>query len=190
MKLFMSMGGLPDAADVPGPLPAALSSTCPYRAPYLPACGPTPAPRAELQGPVSSCPCLIPSTWSSVGCTCVLNLCHVQLLATPWTVAPQAPLSMGFCRQESWSGLPFPSPGDLPDPGIEPVSLVLQAGSLPLSLQGSPPGGAQWVCNKCPLKGQTSWSEHRVWWSGAQCREGNWQERRWGRQAVPGVLRT
>ena len=44
---------------------------------------------------------------------------------TPWTVAHQAPLSMGFLRQESWSGLPFPSPGDLPDPGIEPVSPAL-----------------------------------------------------------------
>ena len=43
--------------------------------------------------------------------------------ATPWSVAPQAPLSMGFCRQEYWSGLPFPSPGDLPDLGIEPKSL-------------------------------------------------------------------
>ena len=43
-------------------------------------------------------------------------------LATPWTVARQAPLSMGFSRQEDWSGLPFPSPGDLPDPGIEPGS--------------------------------------------------------------------
>ena len=141
MKLFMSMGGLPDPADVPGPLPAALSSTCPYRAPYLPACGPTPAPRAELQGPVSSCPCLIPSTWSSVGCTCVLNLCHVQLLATPWTVARQAPLSMGFSRQESWSGLPFPSPGDLPDPGIKPRSPAFQAAAL----TSEPPGKPQKV---------------------------------------------
>ena len=46
-------------------------------------------------------------------------------LATPWTVALQAPLSMGFPRQECWSGLPFPSPGDLPDPGIEPRSPAL-----------------------------------------------------------------
>ena len=46
-------------------------------------------------------------------------------LATPWTVARQAPLSMGFSRQEYWSGLPFPSPGDLPDPGIEPGSPAL-----------------------------------------------------------------
>ena len=49
---------------------------------------------------------------------------HVRLFVTPWTVAHQAPLSMGFSRQEYWSGLPFPSPGDLPDPGIEPVSLM------------------------------------------------------------------
>ena len=49
--------------------------------------------------------------------------CHVQLFVTPWTVPHQAPLSMGFPRQESWSGLPLPSPGDLPDSGVEPVSL-------------------------------------------------------------------
>ena len=49
----------------------------------------------------------------------------------PWTVACQAPLSMEFSRQEYWSGLPFPSPGDLPDPGIEPGSPALQADSLP-----------------------------------------------------------
>ena len=48
-------------------------------------------------------------------------------LATPWTVARQAPLSVGFPRQEYWSGLPFPPPGDLPDPGIEPVPPALQA---------------------------------------------------------------
>ena len=52
-------------------------------------------------------------------------------LATPWTVARQSPLSMGFSRQEYWSGLPFPSPGDLPNPGIEPQSPALQADSLP-----------------------------------------------------------
>ena len=51
--------------------------------------------------------------------------------ATPWTVACQAPLSMGFSRQEYWSGLPCPSPGDLPDPGIEPGAPALQADSLP-----------------------------------------------------------
>ena len=59
-------------------------------------------------------------------------------LATPWTVARQAPLSMGFSRQEYWSGLPFPSPGDLPDPGIEPRSPALQADSLPAEPAGKP----------------------------------------------------
>ena len=54
-------------------------------------------------------------------------LSRVQLLVTPWTAAYQAPLSMGFSRQESWSGLPCPPPGDLPDPGIEPVSLLSPA---------------------------------------------------------------
>ena len=53
--------------------------------------------------------------------------------ATPWTVAHQAPLPMGFPRQEHWSGLPFPSPGDFPNPGIKPVSPALQVDSLPLS---------------------------------------------------------
>ena len=58
-------------------------------------------------------------------------LSHVQLFAMLWTVVQQAPLSMGFSRQESWSGLPFPSPGDLPNPGIEYGSPTLQADSLP-----------------------------------------------------------
>ena len=60
----------------------------------------------------------------------VKSLSHVQLFATPWTVAYQAPRSMEFSRQEYWSGLPFPSPGDLPDPGIEPRSPALQADGL------------------------------------------------------------
>ena len=54
---------------------------------------------------------------------CVLScFSHVQLFATLWTIAHQTPLSMGFSKQEYWNGLPFPSPGDLPSPGIEPVS--------------------------------------------------------------------
>ena len=61
------------------------------------------------------------------------ELSHIQLFATPWTVLHQAPLSMGFPRQEYWSGLPFPPPEDLFDPGIEPASPALQVGSLPLS---------------------------------------------------------
>ena len=58
-------------------------------------------------------------------CVCACLLSHVRLFATPWTVAHQAPLSMGFSRQEYWSGLPCP-PGDFPDPGIEPASPALQ----------------------------------------------------------------
>ena len=54
-------------------------------------------------------------------------LSRVRLFATPWTVVHQAPPSMEFSRQESWSGLPFPSPGALPDPGIEPRSPALKA---------------------------------------------------------------
>ena len=55
-------------------------------------------------------------------------------LATSWTVARQAPLSIGFSRQEYWSGLPFPSPGDLSDPGIKPGSPAMQVDSLPTEL--------------------------------------------------------
>ena len=69
---------------------------------------------------------------------CMLS-CSVVLFVTLWTVAHQAPLSMGFSRQEYWSGLPCPPPGDLPDPGIKPASLAtptLQADSLPRSPQG------------------------------------------------------
>ena len=80
-------------------------------------------------GPIDSSPCMC------------CHFSHFWLFATPWTVARQAPLSMGFSRQEYWSGLPCPLPGDLPDPEIEPVSPaspVLQADSLPLSHQVSP----------------------------------------------------
>ena len=59
------------------------------------------------------------------------SLSHVRLFTTQWIIAYQAPQSMGFSRQEYWSGLPFPSPGDSPDPGIEPESLALQADTLP-----------------------------------------------------------
>ena len=67
---------------------------------------------------------------------CVLS--HLWLFVTPWTVAHQAPPSMGFSRQEYWSGLLFPTPGDLLDPGIELVSPALEADSLPLGHQRSP----------------------------------------------------
>ena len=71
-----------------------------------------------------------PTEWESE--SEVKSLSRVQLFATPWAAASQAPPSMGFSRQEYWSGLPFPSPGDLPDPGIEPGSPALQADSFSL----------------------------------------------------------
>ena len=64
----------------------------------------------------------------------VKSLSCVQLFVTPWTVAYEAPPSMGFSRQEYWSGVPFPSPGDLSNPGIEPKSPTLQADALPSEL--------------------------------------------------------
>ena len=73
-------------------------------------------------------------------CVCVRR-CSVVSFATPWTAARQAPVSMGFSRQEYLSGLPFSTPGDIPDPGIQlasPASPALQADSLPLSHLGSP----------------------------------------------------
>ena len=68
----------------------------------------------------------------------VKSLSRVRLLVTPWTIAYQAPPSMGFSRQEYWSGLPFPSPGDLPNPGIKPRSPALQADALPSEPPGKP----------------------------------------------------
>ena len=74
------------------------------------------------------------STWS--------RFSLIPISATPWTIARQAPLSMGFSRQECWSGLPFLPPGDLPDSGIEPESLgsPLLAGRLSLAPPGKPTG--------------------------------------------------
>ena len=68
----------------------------------------------------------------------VKSLSCVQLFATPWTVAYQASPSMGFSRQEYWSGLPFPSPGDLPDPGIEPRSPASWADAVTSEPPGKP----------------------------------------------------
>ena len=71
------------------------------------------------------------------------SLSHVRLFATPWTVAYQAPPSMGFSRQEYWSGLPFPSSGELPVLGFEPGSPALYTDALP----SEPPGKS--LQNKC-----------------------------------------
>ena len=72
----------------------------------------------------------------------VKSLSCVQLFSTLWSVAHQAPPSMGFSRQEYWRGLPFPSPGDLPDPGIKPGSPALQTDALP----SEPPGKHTILC--------------------------------------------
>ena len=71
-------------------------------------------------------------------CVCVLVTQLCPALGNPWTAAHQAPLSMGFSRQEHWNGLLLPSPGDLPDPGIKPRSPVLWAYSLPSEPPGKP----------------------------------------------------
>ena len=68
----------------------------------------------------------------------VKSLSRVRLSGTPWTVALPGSPSMGFSRQEYWSGLPFPSPGDLPDPGIKPGSPALEADALTSEPQGNP----------------------------------------------------
>ena len=83
----------------------------------------------------------------------VKSLSRVRLFAIPWTVAHQVPLSMGFSRQEYWSGLPFPSPEDLTDPEIESRSPVLQADSLLYEVQGSHP-------NWCEMASHCSFDLH------------------------------
>ena len=76
----------------------------------------------------------------------IICFSRVQIFATPWTVACQAPLSKGFSRQEYWSGLPFPTLGHLPDPGIKPGSPALHVDSLPSELPGKPLEGAPKNC--------------------------------------------
>ena len=70
-------------------------------------------------------------------------LSRVQLFAIPWIVANQAPPSMEFSKQVDWSGLSFPSPGDLPDPGIEPGSPTMQTDTLPSEPPGKPAGSIE-----------------------------------------------
>ena len=75
-------------------------------------------------------------------CVCAQSLSQVQLFATPWTVAQQAPLSIGFSRQEYWSGLPCLPPGDLSDPGIETTSPALAGGFFTTEPPGEQDGGS------------------------------------------------
>ena len=77
----------------------------------------------------------------------MLTCLVVSNSVTQWTVAPQAPLSMGFSRQEYWSGLPLPPSGDLPEPEMEPMSPALQADSLLLSHRGGPETETQDLSN-------------------------------------------
>ena len=79
-------------------------------------------------------------------CVCVKSLSHVQLFVTPWTAARQAPLSMGFSRQEYWSGLPCPPPGDLHNTEIKPASLKSPA-LAGRFLTLAPPGWVPTICN-------------------------------------------
>ena len=84
-------------------------------------------------------------------CESVSRFSYVWLFEIPWTVACQAPLSMGFSRQEYWSGLPCPSSGDLPDPGVEPRSPALQQILYHLNHQGSPYTHILCLCNYLPM---------------------------------------
>ena len=95
------------------------------------------------------------SSCEGVNYIVVQFLSCAQLSAAPWTVAHQAPLSVGFPRLEYWSGLPFPSPEALPEPGIKPTSPVspaLRVDSLPLSHQGSPHYRCHFYQNSLELK--------------------------------------
>ena len=81
---------------------------------------------------------LSPTWFTYIVCSCpVAKLC-LTILRSPWTAAFQAPLSMGFPKQECWSGLPFPSPGDLPHPGLEPTSPALAGGFFTTEPPGTP----------------------------------------------------
>ena len=106
-------------------------------------------------GTTSNFPGCSYSVTGLVSPACAQSLYRARLSETPWTVAHQAPLSMGFPRQEYWSGLPFPTEGDLPDPGIEPASLLFSApadGFFTLHRMGSPSG---------PIQGDLPWEPGR-----------------------------
>ena len=111
-------------------------------------------------------------TQSPIKCVSLLLLRHVRLFETPWTGAHQAPLSIRFPRQQSWSRLSFHSPGDLPGPGVEAAAPAWQAASLLLSHQGSPPMFIH--LSKMLWKGQKStdtWKGPRDHaWVGHDCR--------------------
>ena len=107
-----------------------------------------------------------------------MSLSHVWLFVIPRPVACQAPLSMGFSRQEYWSGLPFPAPGDLSDPGINPRSPALQADSLPLEISGRAGG-------KRGDRGWDGWIASPTQWTWVWVNSG-----RWWRTGEPGLLQS
>ena len=92
-----------------------------------------------------------PTVWKWQWCWKLKSLSYVQLFVTTWTVACQAPLCMEFSRQEYWCRLPYPPPGDLPNPGIEPTPPALQADSLPCEPPGKPK--KTWVGSLSLLQG-------------------------------------
>ena len=93
-------------------------------------------------------------------------LSRVRLFATSWTVAHQAPLSMIFSRQEYWSGLPFPSPGDLPNPGIEPAYPALAGGFFTTELPGKPKQyfNKTQICLRFPITFPSPWCKYTLPW--------------------------
>ena len=105
-----------------------------------------PNPFLTTQFLSNSCQFLYPLSALSIKLK-VKSLSRVQLFVTPWTVAYHTPLSMGFSQQEYWSGLPFPFPEDLPDPGIKPRSPALQADALPSEPPGKSLSCVQIFCN-------------------------------------------
>ena len=94
---------------------------------------------------------------------CAWSFSHIQLFATPWTVARQAPPSMGFSRQEEWSGLPCPPPEDLPNPGIESRSPTLQADPLPSEPPGKPKFYVMSIINILIFKTLNSLNDNLLW---------------------------
>ena len=97
-------------------------------------------------------------------CVCAHSFSHVWLFVTPWTVAHQASPSMGFSRQEYWSGLPFPPTGNLPEPGIELASPALQVDSLLAEPQRGSPRILEWIAY--PFSSESSQPRN---WTGVSC---------------------
>ena len=114
---------------------------------------------------------------------CAHSLTHVWLFVTPWTVAHQAPPSIGFSQQEYWIELPFPSLGDLPNPGIEPRSPTLHADTLLFEPPGMPPRQhikkqRYYFANKGPSSQSYGFSSGHVWMWELDYKE-SWEPKNW-----------